>query len=197
MDTQFLWRFPKSIFQLVLSFSKGYLSPLFIQGNFLERRPSLLFPLVSVCSYRSKAIDPFHFACATEDWCSGSGCFILIAIRTSQIWQSFQLYSIAGGISYGRVILSSLSTLNGDWLLVPYSFIHICGFRIEARREIHGGIGLGVALAAIISMFALSNVSKVSSSYNLWHTSSTHGRASKRVNSLSTPNPYVLVDWVL
>lgn len=39
----------------------------------------------------------------------------------------------------------------------------MCGFRIEARREIYGGNGLGVAFSAIISMFALSNVSKVSS----------------------------------
>ena len=103
----------------------------------------------------------------------------------------------------GPRCLSSLSTLNGDWLLVPYSFIHICGFRIEARREIYGGNGLGVALSAIISMFALSNVSKVSSigisrklvcktscthsdrlrkknfaaiyGYNLWHTSRSYG----------------------
>jgi hypothetical protein len=73
--------------------------------------------------------------------------------------------------------------------------------------EIYGGFGLGVAPAAIISMFTLSNVSKVSSieisgklvgkrlaltaivyldyrgkffvatyGYNLWYTSSTHGR---------------------
>lgn len=52
-----------------------------------------------------------------------------------------------------------------EWRLTfgSYSFIHICGFRIEAHREIYGGIGLGVALSAIISMFTLTNVSKVSS----------------------------------
>ena len=141
---------------------------------------------------------------------------------------SFTVSPVVFSLSY--LWTGHLSYLYLEWwlTLVPSSesFIHICGFRIEARREIYGGIGLGVALAAIISMFAMSNVSKVSSieisgkligkrlvftllglpwqsccghlcgtyGYNLWYTSRTHGRwASKRVNNLSTLNPYVLV----
>jgi hypothetical protein len=38
----------------------------------------------------------------------------------------------------------------------------------KLRREIYGGIALGVGFAAIISMFALSNVSKVSSCRDFW-----------------------------
>ena len=132
----------------------------------------------------------------TEIWCWGSGCFnclvpLSVHLKFGKVFSLTVLPVVLFYLWTGHIILFVYPEW---WLAFGSLLVHsYLGFRIEARREIYGGIGLGVALGAIISMFSLSNVSKVSSSYNLWYTSCAHGRwASKRVNSLSTLNPYVL-----
>jgi len=63
------------------------------------------------------------------------------------------LFPLRAGAQALAVLIALYSIAGGIFLLVDGPFI----FFVYPEWEIYGGIGLGVALAAIISMFALSN----------------------------------------